>query len=154
MAGAAPAQLDFALTPGATIRGKFARADGTPAQIPVDAVYGEARVGNPHRGPSYTGSPHRHAPNPEDPVFYEPGSGPYYQTTMFFPTADSFTLLGVVPGKATLHFDPNAFSRRIARMLLNGKPLRSLQLDVEAGQSIDGVTIELQDEATGTAGHN
>jgi hypothetical protein len=71
---------------------------------------------------------------------------------MFFPTADSFMLLGVMPGKANLYFDPKTPGQRVVRMLLNGKQLPGFQLDVTAGQDIDGVEIELEDQAARTAG--
>jgi hypothetical protein len=154
-AGAAPAQLDFALVPGATIRGKFVRADGMPAQIFLHAAFGGATVGKSDQRSSYSGFPHRHAPDyigRQTPVFYEPGYGPYNRSPMFFPTADSFMLLGVMPGKANLYFDPKTPGQRVVRMLLNGKQLPGFQLDVTAGQDIDGVEIELEDQAARTAG--
>ncbi len=72
---------------------------------------------------------------------------------MFFPTADSFMLLGVMPGKAGLYFDPKTPGQRVAKILLNGKRLPDFLIDVTAGQTIDGVAIELQDQSAGTTGH-
>jgi beta-lactamase regulating signal transducer with metallopeptidase domain len=157
-AGAASAKLDFALAPGASIRGKFVRADGTPARIVPEVALGGAQVGKPdYQGPTYSnsGTHHRHDPDSvgQHGCCWWPGEGPYNDTAMFFPTADSFMLLGVMPGKAILYFNPMTPGERVARMLLNGKRLPGWQLDVTAGQTIDGVTIELQDQAAGTAGH-
>jgi len=136
-------RLDFALKPGVSIRGKFVDAVGKEIEVGPTA-YGTAHH-DPHLNSQpgswsgvrnrYTVAERKHA------IFYEGGAGDYEQEYMDFPTASTFIIEGMFPGRTVLSFEPKASDAFVQAILYKGRNIMGTGFDTGADREIQDVTI-------------
>ena len=145
-AGEGPAALDFQLTRGVEIRGRFVDAAGH--EIAVDVAHGEGHAtaeGMSHAKCGYSGMTNRYRPAYSLPfgMFFSDGQGPYDNAGMQFPSATTFVFLGAPAGELKLTFNPRQPGLNTLKILHGGTDITGTRFAAEPGQVIDDVVIVL-----------
>lgn len=149
---------DFALSSAVTISGRFVDEKGESVEISPKA-WGTANTfsydvsGN---GASWTGTMNKYAVKGLDEDdsnnTFEGGNGDYTNEYMVFPTADTFIIQGVLPGKITLSFRTKEEDKTVKKILHKGKDITGAMLDTSSGQSMEDIRIVIGSPDQGTAG--
>lgn len=135
--------LDFALTSGVAIRGRFRDPSGEPLSVGRSSGYvntgGFGYASNFPYGNRYAPKAIREGTT----LWSEEGQGDHGACFMAFPTADSFLVPAVLPGDGRLEFRPR--DARVVK-ILNGQDeiSRRRLLPVVLGQDINDITIIVQ----------
>ncbi|UCE49426.1 MAG: carboxypeptidase regulatory-like domain-containing protein, partial [Phycisphaerales bacterium] len=138
------AKLDFPLSRGVVIGGRFVDENGDPCK--VDRGFGSARSDGPGRGGPASNFNYSNKYAPQHirngtTIFCEEGEGDCLSVMMVFPTETSFLFPAVVPGKTVISCNPGGSARRVRKILCQGRDISRTGLVTKAGQKIDDVTI-------------
>ena len=138
-------RLDFSLKPGVTIRGKFVDTAGKEIEM-NEPAYGLAyRLGYPNpEYMSWSGSANRYtAGERKHQATFNAGAGDYEEEYMDFPTASTFIIQGMLPGRTVLRFEPKASDLVVQSILYKGQDITAAGIDTQADRQINDVTIVL-----------
>ena len=139
------ARLDFKVTRGVTIAGRFVDERGDDWRIARS--HGHVRIqDSPQPGSSFslTNFRNRHRPadaRGESGGEFVAGRGDYGSGDMIFPTPATFILQGLLPGNTIIGFEPKREGQVVKQILHRGQDIRETGLRTQAGETIDDIIV-------------
>jgi beta-lactamase regulating signal transducer with metallopeptidase domain len=149
-------KLSFSLKRGVTISGKFVDAEGKQLEIAGGNTFGSASVrdlNEPHSSFVLTGWRNRYGPHvvgPSEGETFLPDDGDYGIGNMVFPTASSFLISGMAPGKIFLSFNPATKGKKVLKILYHGADVLKEGIQAKVGDALEGIEIVIGDEGEKT----
>jgi protein involved in polysaccharide export with SLBB domain/beta-lactamase regulating signal transducer with metallopeptidase domain len=158
-------RVNFTLTRGVLISGKFVDEKGGPWQIdascgcantakeePKDKQASKTKqeLGKQWESQEYasftlTGFGNKYGPRDSvqfSGASFSLGKGDYRECgQMLFPTKGTFLVQGLIPGHAVLDFSPQKEKQKVVKILHDGKDVTKSGFDTKPGQEIKDVTI-------------
>jgi hypothetical protein len=137
-------RLDFRLTQGLTLSGRFVDEKGEPWE--VERGHGWATVADapPSLGSLRTSgvfNRNRAQSVLKNGYSFSIGEGDYSRSEMIFTTTSTFVLLGVAPGHTTFMFHPKEHGYGLKHIFYNGEDIRETGLTTRAGQHLDDLVF-------------
>jgi ankyrin repeat protein/beta-lactamase regulating signal transducer with metallopeptidase domain len=142
-------RLDFSLRQSAVISGNFIDENGKPFEI-ADRSYGLAfKYGYPHpETMEWTGTMNKYSEKGMSAGnsynTFNGDQGDYEEEYMVFPTANTFHIQGMLPGKTMLRFYPKDEGAIVKHIFYNGQDIKETGIETLPGEKIRGVSIVIE----------